>query len=98
MHRNIHGQKSDHALLACTWTWRLRTEKSTSTKDFSCLAQATSATKEKFNEAVKSKLDQLQYDSAVDSATGMYTKMCDAINYAVETVLPTVIRKKGIKR
>ena len=45
---------------------------------------------------MKSKLDQLQYDSAVDSATGMYTKMCDTINHVVETVLPTTIRKKGI--
>ena len=34
----------------------------------------------------------------MDSATGMHAKMCDAINYAVDTVLPTIIRKKGIKR
>ena len=33
-----------------------------------------------------------------DSATDMYDKMCGAIHHAVETVIPTVKRVKGIKR
>ena len=48
MHRNIHGHKGDHALLACTWNWRIRTEKQQPTKDFSALAQA--AVLEDFND------------------------------------------------
>ena len=98
MHRNVHGQKSDHALLACTWKWRIRTEKSTPVKDFSCFsATGSKTTRAKFNAAVTSKLDELHYDLE-DNATDMYTKICQAIRHAVESTLPTVARKKGIKR
>ena len=27
MHRDLHGEKNDHALLECVWNWRIRTEK-----------------------------------------------------------------------
>ena len=101
MHRNVHGHKGDHALLSCTWKWRIRTEKKKPTKDFSCLQGSTpedAALRQKFDEAVHLRLDQLQYDVFADSATDMYDKMCGAIHHAVETVIPTVKRVKGIKR
>ena len=102
MHRNIHGQKGDHALLACTWNWRIRTEKKRPTKDFSLFRGGASpkqaALIQEFDDAVQLKLDQLQYDVFADSATTMYDKMCEAIGHAVETVLPTVTSKPGVFR
>ena len=37
IHRSIHGEKNDHALVECTWSWRVRVVKSKPVKDFSCL-------------------------------------------------------------
>ena len=42
-------------------------------------------------------MDQLQYDIFVDSATAIYDKMCEAIYHAIETVVSTVNRTRGIK-
>ena len=104
MHRNVHGQKGDHALLACTWKWRLRTEKKKPVKDFSCLGQGPDesgqqpTTLRDFDVAVQSKLEQLSYDAETDNATDMYDKMCEAIHFAVETVLPTVTKTNGVHR
>ena len=84
MHRNIHGHKDDHALLACTWKWRLRKEKSIPTKDFSCLDDLgmdkdgipiKNKFLDDFNTAVNSKLESLAYGDN-DSATAMYNKIC----------------------
>ena len=44
------------------------------------------------------KLEQLQYDPVADSTTTMYDKICEAIQHAVEVVIPTVTRKKGVAR
>ena len=37
MHRNKHGQRDDHALVECSWKWRLRKVKTRPTRDFSVL-------------------------------------------------------------
>ena len=42
--------------------------------------------------------DELQYDNTTDDTTTMYDKMRRSIHHAVESVLPTVKRKQGIKR
>ena len=95
-HRNIHGQKGDHALFACTWQWRLRTEKHTPVKDFDSLKHPM--TLAEFESAVQLKLKKLRYDAATDTTTTMYNKICDAVSHAVETTIPTVTRKKGVIR
>ena len=96
MHRNIHGQKGDHALLACTWKWRVRNPKPQLRKDFSSLSQPDVL--HDFEEAVELKLDELAYDGEWDTATAMYDKMCEAIAHAVETVLPLVHYHDTIER
>ena len=45
MHRNIHGQKGDHALLACTWQWRMRTEKKATDQGFLLLHRQAGRTR-----------------------------------------------------
>ena len=37
MHRDRHGHKNDHALVECTWRWRLKSHKKIWTKDFNPL-------------------------------------------------------------
>ena len=37
MHRDLHGEKNDHALVECRWKWRIRTVKTQPSKDFNCL-------------------------------------------------------------
>ena len=105
-HRDLHGHRNDHALLECIWKWRLRVEKSSVVKDFSPLyVQKTdkqgnhveNKTLSSFEKAVQSRLTELQY-STKDGASAMYDKFCAAVHYAVDLVLPTRTRKKGIKR
>ena len=77
MHRNIHGHKGDHALLDCTWNWRIRRARPRPAKDFSTLAN-TSVLSD-FEEAVEQKLSQLAYNPDLDDVTEMYDKICAAI-------------------
>ena len=96
MHRNIHGQKADHALLACEWKWRLRSVKSQPAKDFSSLQKAETCGH--FNDAIEEKLVQLAYNAKTDDATAIYDKMCMAIQHAVEKTLPTVTKERRVQR
>ena len=51
-----------------------------------------------FEDAIKSKLKELDYASEQGEASKMYNKFCSAVHYAVQTVLPTRTRKNDIKR
>ena len=86
MHRDLHGDKADHALVSCTWKWRIRTTKRTPCKDYDCLYAQTSDEQGnptpneymiKFEQAVSSKLDELGYDEKANNATELYSHTCD---------------------
>ena len=106
IHRSITGRKSDHALLECTWKWRMRMKKSKSVPDFTTLSTeeldeegkpTTNRYVIEFGQAVSKKLEELSH-CMTDSATKMHKDMCTAISHAIETVLPTVKRSKGARR
>ena len=104
MHRSVTGKRSDHALLECTWKWRLKLIKSDPVPDFSLLqgGQGKDANKpnphaQKFGQAVQEKLLELEY-SAEDDVESIYDKLCRAISFAADTTLPKRRSKRGIKR
>ena len=96
MHRDLHGEKNDHALVDCQWKWRIRTVKPKLAKDFNCLYDKKSVRKA-FEAAVATKLRDLDYDVG-DSTTEMYAKMCAAIHHAIATTLPDRERRSNIRR
>ena len=105
MHRDLHGEKNDHALVECKWTWRIRTKKTQACKDFDCLftqkrdkAGSPTECMIQFEEVVSKKLKELAYDATTNSATEMYDKICESINFAMDTVLPTRRRGTGVHR
>jgi hypothetical protein len=99
IHRDLHGHKNDHALLSCRWRWRIRTHKPKPAKDFSLLSKdGDKAIKAKFDEAVATKLAELHSDADKDSTQKIYADMCTAITHAVNTVLPTVKKRRRVKR
>ena len=104
--RSLHGDKSDHALVECMWTWRVRTEKKKKCKDFSVLyAQETdeqgkpvlNKAMQQFEEVVKQKSEELGFGLA-DTTAAMYAILCKAIQHAVDTVLSDTVRKNGVRR
>ena len=104
VHRSVTGKRSDHALLECTWKWRLKIVKSEPVPDYSVLqnGQGEDPTKpnkyaKKFGQAVQEKLQELEYNEG-DGAEAIYDKLCSAITYAAESVLPKRRSKRGIKR
>ena len=107
IHRDLHGFKNDHALVKCTWKWRLRIRKKKPAKDFSCLyVQETDEHGNSienlklcaFNNAVTAKLHELNYSKEQDTTTQMHAKLCEAVTFAVNTVLPTRTKTLGTTR
>ena len=106
MHRNLHGERNDHALLECTWRWRIRQIARTPCKDYDCLyieskdEQGRPIPNEKlqqFEYAIETKLEELDFDADADDSTTIYEKMCAAIQHAVDTTLPDQKKSRGIK-
>ena len=100
IHRDIHGDKNDHALVSSTWTWRIRSPKKIPDKDFNVLLEGDPRRNkylQDFNAAVQLKHDELSANGANDAHT-LYANMSAAIAHAIDKVLPTVIRTKGVKR
>ena len=92
IHRDLHGHKNDHALLACRWKWRVRTHKPTLAKDFSLLTKNTKSATEikcKFDAAVAAKLAELKHEDS-DPTHKIYSDMCTAICHAVDAILPNM--------
>ena len=107
IHRDRHGEKNDHALVECQWKWRIRNNKPRPCKDFEAVFSPEQGKDDnpqqhenikKFETAVQTKLDELQFDATSDNTAAMYDKMCTAISQAVEETVPTRQKKKGIKR
>ena len=107
MHRDLHGEKNDHALLECVWQWRIRTVKPRVRKDFACLFNQVrdkngnlkeNAYMTKFENIVEDKLTDLRYDAAKDSTKIMYDKLCTAIHLAMEKTLPARRRGTSVHR
>jgi hypothetical protein len=107
IHRDLHGERNDHALVECQWKWRIRSTRSTPCKDYECLyAQHYDSEGNpcenpvmcKFEEAINAKLAELAYDADNDDTTAMYDKICSAIHHAVESVLPTRAKTSGVRR
>ena len=107
-HRNLHSEKDDHGLLLLlsVWKWRIRCPKSKPVKDFSKLTETKTDSEGKqipnevlieFDKAVKSKLREQRCPHDADAAT-LYTAMNAAIQHAVDTVIPDVVRTPGISR
>ena len=95
IHRSITGKPSDHALLECTWKWRMRLIKSNPVPDYSVLREDKYV--QMFERAVQAKLQSLQFSKA-DETADMYAKMCAAITHAAKEVLPKTKRKSTIQR
>ena len=51
-----------------------------------------------FEESIQATLDAQGYDAEMDSATAMNAKITKAIGHAIDTVLPTTTKRKGIQR
>ena len=107
IHRDLHGENNDHALLECVWKWRIRNVKTRTRKDFSCLYTQKRDTHgnpkktvcmQKFEATVESKLTELNYNAMNDSTSTMYEKICTAIHSAMETHLPTRRRGTSVRR
>ena len=106
IHRDIHGNKNDHGLVESTWRWRIRSVQPVPAKDFGVLSNTVlddegppqpSPELTQFGEAVSLKLQELGHTGTED-ATTMYSNLCASIKFAIDTVLPTVPKHKGIKR
>ena len=107
IYRDLHGEKNDHALLECTWTWRIRMQKKEKCKDLDCLYEdptdeegkpIENVIRTEFQESVAASLTQQGYDAVNDDTTTMYEKTVNAINHAIETVIPTKEKTSGIRR
>lgn len=107
IHRDIHGERNDHALVECSWKWRIKMQKSKPSKDFECLyashvddqgAPVENPTMVKFEAAITEHLQGQQFDTNSDTTTALYAKMCTAIQHAIDTVLPDTTVKPGIRR
>ena len=107
MHRDLHGHRNDHALLECSWKWRLRSPKVAPAKDFGGLY--TQMVDEKgnpienklltaFENTIERKLQDQQYSAVDDDASAMYAKFCKAVEHAIEAVLPTKRKRRGVRR
>ena len=105
-HRNLHGDKDDHGLLASTWTWRIRCVKQTSIKDFGKLTEIKldddgkplpNATLTAFDEAVKRNIQEQGCPHDAD-ATTLHQHMQSAIQHAINSVLPDVPKTTGVRR
>ena len=100
IHRNVHGVKSDHALLSCTWKWKIRTFKKQLSKDYDMLlTQYDDEGLPKVNEhlvtfsnAVNEKLADLNHQEG-DTTDKLYNDITTAIHHAVKT-LPDIKRQK----
>ena len=107
MHRDPHGEKNDHALVACTWKWRIRMSKRKQGKDYAKLFEqpydkhgkpTANEYMIKFEKILEDTLTTLGYDEELNSTAEMYSHMCSAIHHAVDAVLPTKAKSRGIKR
>ena len=107
IHRDLHGERNDHALVECVWAWRIRVKKTQARRDYSSLYKqeadgqgkpVANPTLVEFEAAVDTKLDELEYNATTDNTTAMYAKICAAINFAADTVLPSRRKGAGIKR
>ena len=105
-HRNLHGDKDDHGLLASTWRWRIRSVKQTLAKDFSALMVTTldsnggpipNATLMAFDKAVKHNIREQGCSHEAD-ATTLHKHMQNAIQHAIDSVLPDVPKSQGVSR
>ena len=107
-HRDLHGHSNDHALLECTWRWRLRKVKTNPVRDYTPLYApptvdehgnpVANALLTTFETSLRDKLAALKYSKDSDTSGAMYEKFCAAVTHAAETTLPLRIRTKGIKR
>ena len=78
----------------------IRSHKPKIVKDFSVLTANTDEAKQvktKFDELVQEKLIVLN-TSADDDAHKLYSDMCAAISYAVKKALPSVPKRRRVKR
>ena len=108
IHRDIHGERNDHALVECNWKWRIRT-KTQPCKDLNCLfAQETDEhgipavnthMMVDFEAAMDAKPIELKYSASNDNTTtDMYAKKCTIINHAIDSTVPTRTKKQGARR
>ena len=107
IHRDIHGERNDHALVECKWKWRLRVTKQKECKDYGCLYSVHTDTDgnpipnpkmQEFEKTIMQQLLELEYNAETDSATAIYDKMCTAISFAVDAVVPTRTQGQGVHR
>ena len=101
IHRSLDGEKGDHALVGCTWKWRLRMVKSEPVRDFSLLIHKGKDENgepignehlTKFEAEIEKQLTMSEFDDQ-DSSTLMHQKICDAILNAAHATLPK--KRKG---
>ena len=85
----------------------MRTVKAKKCKDYTCLykqehdeqgREIPNESLAAFDDAVRCKMIELRFDHELDSATQLYSKMQQAIQHAVDTVLPECVKTNGVKR
>ena len=105
VHRSLSGKRSDHALVECTWKWRMRHVKPEPSPDFSVMQDGITDKKgnsgpnkqaQAFQATVTAKLKTLVF-SSTDSTTDIYSKLCKVIKCVAED-LPKKKKKSGTKR
>ena len=105
IHRNLHGEKDDHALLHTKWKWRIHSPKTRIVKDFTALTKVwrdeqgnliANPTLNAFSAVVESKMTEL--GSQDMDAIALHKCMSAAIKYAIDTTLPNTERNGGTKR
>ena len=86
MHRDLHGEKNDHGLVASKWKWRIRSPKAKTSKDFSVLTRKTydeagNQIKNKylaaFSQTVREKVIELQQQHEQESETKQAAELSD---------------------
>ena len=75
IHRDIHGEKNDHALVQCTWKRRIRVVKPKLRRDLDCLSKQAKVMKA-FEAAVEEKLIELRFSASTDSTCPFCGRFC----------------------
>ena len=81
VHRTLTGESSDHALVKCTWKWRLKSRNRLSARDFKPLSDTcvdengvstANKTLHQFDDTVSKNLEKTLFDFEDDAST-MYS-------------------------
>ena len=85
------GKKFDHGLLSTTWSWRIRTEKTTPPPDYKLMTAELWA---EFDEALRKRLVAKGGDMAVEVSEPQMAKQYDHLTERISHTIDTQVPKK----